>query len=70
MKIKRVLTLSPKEQDIITDFGNLVNEICDEMERERCETDCIFKDFCNISSIKFLQLVRKWSGTHLPSDVD
>ena len=62
MKIKRLLTLSPKEQDIITNFGNLVNEICDEMERNCCKTDCIFKDFCNYDdavSCNFLELLEK-----------
>lgn len=62
MKIKRLLTLSTKEQDIIENFGNLVNEICDEIERECCKTNCVFKNFCNYKkdvSYNFLELLEK-----------
>lgn len=62
MKIKKVLTLSTKERDIIEDFGNLVNEICDKTERECCKTGCIFEEFCsyeNDVSYNFLELLEK-----------
>lgn len=62
MRIEKVLTLSTKEQDIIENFGHLVNEICDKIERERCKTGCIFEEFCsyeNDVSYNFLKLLEK-----------
>ena len=73
MKIKKVLVLTTAEQQKIEDFGNLVIEICDNMERERCKTDCIFKDFCNFddeASKNFLKLLAKEFNCNVNSNFE
>ena len=62
MKIEKLLILSTAEQEQIENFGNLVNEICDKMERDHCKSGCIFEDFCgyeNDVSHNFLELLEK-----------
>lgn len=73
MKIKKVFILSTEEQDTIKNFGHLINDICDEMEREYCKTNCIFKDFCGYDdemSYNFLKLFEKEFNCNVNSDFE
>lgn len=62
MRIERLLTLTTTEQQQIKNFGDFIYEICDTVERKKCESECIFRELCSYESdisYNFLTLLEK-----------